>query len=68
MGILCILFNRDLPLGVSFDAIMALAKALDTSPAAFFQFDREESDEKMLRKKIESLVNKSSSQQLQQVF
>ena len=52
----------------SFEAIMALAKALHISPAAFFQFDQEESDERILRKKIESLVNKSSSQQLQQAY
>ena len=52
----------------SFDAILALAKALDTSPAAFFQFDKEESDEKVLRKKVESLISKSKSLQLQQAY
>ena len=52
----------------SFDAILALAKALDTSPAAFFQFEKEESDERILRKRVESLVSKSKSQQLQQVY
>jgi transcriptional regulator with XRE-family HTH domain len=52
----------------SFEAILALAKALDTSPAAFFQFEKDESDEKTLRRKIESLVSKSSSHQLQQIY
>ena len=52
----------------SFEAILALAKALNTSPAAFFQFDRESTDEKTLRKKIESMVNKFSPEQLQQAY
>lgn len=52
----------------SFDAIMALAKALGTTPAAFFQFDKEESDEKTLRKKVEALVAKSTLPQLQQAY
>lgn len=52
----------------SFDAIIALARALETSPAAFFQFDKEDSDEKLLRKRIESLLNKASIQQLQQAY
>jgi len=52
----------------SFEAIMALAKALDTSPAAFFQFDREDGDEKTLRRKVESLVKKSNPEQLRQAY
>lgn len=52
----------------SFDAILALAKALHCSPATFFRFDREENDEKTLRKKIESLTDKSSLEQLQQAY
>jgi transcriptional regulator with XRE-family HTH domain len=52
----------------SFEAILALARALNASPAAFFQFDSEESNEKALRKKIEALVHKSSLQQLQQIY
>jgi len=40
----------------SFEAIVALADALSTSPAAFFQFDKEENSEKVLRKKIEALI------------
>jgi transcriptional regulator with XRE-family HTH domain len=52
----------------SFDAIVALAKALHVSPALLFQFDREDGDERALRKKIETLVNKSSTEQLQQAY
>lgn len=52
----------------SFDAILALAKALDSSPASFFEFDGEESDEKALRKKVELLLNKATVPQLRQVY
>jgi len=51
----------------SFDVIAALAKALRTPPATFFLFEREETDEKALRRKIESVLQKCSSQQLQQI-
>jgi transcriptional regulator with XRE-family HTH domain len=52
----------------SFEAILALARALDASPAAFFQFENEEGNEKILRKKIETLISGSSIQQLQRVY
>jgi transcriptional regulator with XRE-family HTH domain len=52
----------------SLDAILALAKALQVSPASFFYFDREENDEKVLRKKIEALLHNRSPQQLQQAY
>jgi len=52
----------------SFEAILALAKALGTSPAAFFQYDYEESDERILRKKIDALLDKCGLQQLQQIY
>ena len=52
----------------SFDAIVALSKALHVSPALFFQFDREESDERILRRKIESLLHERTPQQLQQAY
>ncbi|MGD0921678.1 MAG: helix-turn-helix transcriptional regulator [Terriglobia bacterium] len=52
----------------SFEAILALAKALRVSPAVFFHFDREETDEKILRKRIEALLQKCRPQQLQQVY
>jgi transcriptional regulator with XRE-family HTH domain len=51
----------------SFEAVMALAKALSVSPETFFQFDREESDEKALRKRIEALLKEANLQQLRQV-
>lgn len=51
----------------SFEAIMALAKALNVSPDAFFQFDREENDEKTQRRKIENLLKVANLQQLRQV-
>ena len=52
----------------SFEAILALAKALDTSPAAFFQFEKEESSEKVLRKKIDALIGAASANELQRVY
>lgn len=48
----------------SFDAILALAKALEVSPAAFFQFDHNETDEKTIRKRIEVLLQKCSAEQI----
>jgi transcriptional regulator with XRE-family HTH domain len=51
----------------SFEAIIALAKALSVSPANFFQFDGDESDEKTLRRKIEILLADASPHQLVQV-
>jgi transcriptional regulator with XRE-family HTH domain len=52
----------------SFDALLALAKALQVSPASFFYFDAEESDERVLRRKIEGLLHDRSPQQLQQAY
>jgi transcriptional regulator with XRE-family HTH domain len=51
----------------SFEAILALSTALNVSPAAFFQFDQEDRNEKALRKKIEVLLQKSDPEQLQRV-
>jgi transcriptional regulator with XRE-family HTH domain len=51
----------------SFDVIASLAKALRTTPATFFLFEREETDERVLRRKIDSVLQKCSSQQLQQI-
>ena len=51
----------------SFEAVMALAKALKVSPEAFFQFDREEGDEKTLRRRIETVLKVANLQQLRQV-
>jgi transcriptional regulator with XRE-family HTH domain len=52
----------------SFDAILALADALGTSPAAFFQFEKEELDDKILRKRIEALINAAEADELQRVY
>ena len=52
----------------SFEAIVALAKALHVSPATFFHFDREETGEKALRGKIEALLQRTNLQQLQQGY
>jgi transcriptional regulator with XRE-family HTH domain len=49
----------------SFEVMVALAKSLQISPAIFFHFDREEADDKTLRKKIDALLQKSSVEQLQ---
>lgn len=52
----------------SFDATVALAKALRVSPACFFQFDREDNDERTLRRKIEGVLHECTPQQLQLVY
>jgi transcriptional regulator with XRE-family HTH domain len=52
----------------SFEAILALAKALDVSPTVFFQFDREERDERALRRRIDSLLQKVQSERLQLAY
>ena len=51
----------------SFEAIIALSKSLGVLPEAFFQFDLEDNDEKALRRKIENLLQKASTSQLQRV-
>lgn len=50
----------------SFELIFDLAKAMNVAPLALFEFDRDESDPAMLRKKIEALIGKCGPQQLQQ--
>jgi transcriptional regulator with XRE-family HTH domain len=51
----------------SFDAILALAKALNVSPATFFQMDQDVSDEKVLRRRVDVLLRNANWMQLQQV-
>jgi len=46
--------------------MVALGTALSVSPSAFFHFDKEERNEKVLRKKIEFLLQKCDPEQLQQ--
>lgn len=52
----------------SFDATIALAKALNVSPAAFFQFDCEEGDERLIRKRIDLILQRCDLKQLKQVY
>jgi transcriptional regulator with XRE-family HTH domain len=52
----------------SFDALMALAKALQVSPSVLFQLDREEVDEKAVRKNLDGLLRRCTGEQLRQVY
>ena len=52
----------------SFDALVALGKALRVPVAAFFQFEREERDPKALRKKLDSLLEDCSEEELNQLY
>jgi transcriptional regulator with XRE-family HTH domain len=52
----------------SFDAVMSLAKALQVSPSVFYQLDREEGDEKSVRRNIDGLLRHCTVEQLRQVY
>ena len=52
----------------SFEAILSLAKALNVSPENFFKFDKDEDNERVLRKKIDFTIQKCNPAQLQQVY
>jgi hypothetical protein len=41
---------------------------LGTSPAVFFQFDKEENSEKVLRRKIEGVIGRASVDELQRAY
>ena len=47
--------------------LVGLAKALGVPLAAFFQFDREERDEKILRKKLDLMLADCTTQDLNQI-
>jgi transcriptional regulator with XRE-family HTH domain len=49
----------------SFDLIIALAKAMEVSPAVFFQFDDLQQDQKALKEQLFRLVDKRDAKQLQ---
>jgi transcriptional regulator with XRE-family HTH domain len=51
----------------SFEAMVALAKALNVSPAIFFQLDQDEDDKKVLRHRVDLLLRNANGTQLQQV-
>ena len=52
----------------SFDAVISLAYALQVSPSVFYQFDREEGDEKVVRRNIDGLLRQCTVQQLKQIY
>ena len=51
----------------SFEVILTLARTLRTSPATFFDFDREEIDPKSLRKRINSLLQGAAPKDLEKI-
>jgi transcriptional regulator with XRE-family HTH domain len=51
----------------SFEAIVALANALNVSPAVLFEFEREDLDDRALRRAIENLAKRATYEQLQQI-
>ena len=52
----------------SFQVILALGRVFRVSPAQFFDLDQAETNPKILRKRIDSILQKASPQQLQQVY
>ena len=52
----------------SFELIIEMAKVFGVSPMSFFMFEGEETDEKILRRKIDALLNKYSADQLAQTY
>jgi len=52
----------------SFELIFALANALGVSPMTFFLFERDEMDEKLLRRQINALLEKYTPEQLGQTY
>jgi transcriptional regulator with XRE-family HTH domain len=52
----------------SFDAILALAKALNVPAKLFFYYDGEEMDAQVLRRRIDTILAGCSTQQLQQAY
>lgn len=52
----------------SFELIFDLAEAMDVAPRVFFEFERDESNPAVLRKRIDALLGKYSAHQLQQAY
>ncbi|MHB8524933.1 MAG: hypothetical protein ACYDD2_02085 [Candidatus Acidiferrales bacterium] len=52
----------------SFELIFALAAAFSVSPVTFFLFERDEKDEKILRRKINGLLDRYTAEQLGQTY
>jgi transcriptional regulator with XRE-family HTH domain len=51
----------------SLQVLSALAKALDVSPARFFEFDPHSADPKFLRKQLDQFLARRDAKQLQQI-
>ena len=51
----------------SFEAVMSLSRALKVSPEILFQVDHDESDEKVLRRRIDGLLRNCTVEQLRQL-
>ena len=51
----------------SFDLIIALASALNVSPAKLFEFDSPQADLKIVRKQLDQLLSRRDLKQLQQI-
>ena len=51
----------------SFELIVALAQAMNVSPATFFEFDATQTDPKILRKQLDQLLADRDAKQLHQV-
>ena len=52
----------------SFETISSLAKALDAPVNALFTYDQDESDPKILRKRIDSILGRATPLQLKQIY
>ncbi len=52
----------------SFELIFALADVLNVSPVTLFLFERDEADEKTLRRKVNALLDKYTAEQLGQTY
>lgn len=52
----------------SFELIIALAQAMNVTPATFFEFDSPQSDPKSLRKDLAQLLAQRDAKQLHQVI
>jgi len=52
----------------SFETIVSIAKELDVPLYDLFYFDRDWDDLKSLRRRLESMLNKCSPQQIRQIY
>jgi transcriptional regulator with XRE-family HTH domain len=51
----------------SFELVIALAQAMNVSPATFFEFDSAQTDPKILKKQLDQILAERDAKQLQQV-